>query len=166
MPLPSTMTPIATITLAASASSVTFSSIPQTYTDLVLVASPCSTGTSQPDVYMQVNGSSTSYSRTRAGGNGSTVFSTNITGETFWVLGPMEQLAGSTTNICNLMSYSNTTTFKVMLNRSADAEIATQAMIQLWSNTSAISSIYLYPEPAKGNFDTGSTFTIYGIKAA
>lgn len=166
MPLPSTMTPIATITLTASAGSVTFSSIPQTYTDLVLIANPCSTGTAQPDVYMQVNGSSTSYSRTRAGGNGSTVFSTNITGEGFWVLGPMEQAVGSTTNICNLMNYSNTTTYKVMLNRSTDAAIATQAMIQLWSNTSAISSIYLYPEPSKGSFAAGSTFTLYGIKAA
>ena len=164
--MPSTMTPIASITLTASAGSVTFSSLPQTYTDLVLVASPCSTGTAQPDVYMQVNGTSSTYSRIRIGGNGSSVFSNNITSETFWVLGPMEQTVGSTTNICNLMNYSSTNMHKTMLNRSTDAAIATQGMIQLWTSTAAITSIYLYPEPAKGSFATGSIFTIYGIKAA
>jgi len=166
MPLSSTMTPIATTTLTASAGSVTFSNIPQTYTDLVLIATPCSTGTAQPDVYMQVNGSSSSYARTRLGGNGSSVFNTNITGETYWVLGPMERTAGSTTNVCHLLGYSNTTTYKSMLNRSADSSIATQVMIQSWNNTSAITYIYLYPEPAKGSFEVGSTFTLYGIKAA
>lgn len=166
MPLPSTMTPIATITLSASAGSVTFSSIPQTYTDLVLVASPCSTGTSQPDVYMQVNGASSTYSRTRLGGNGSSAFASNITGESFWVLGPMERTAGSTTNICHLQNYSNTTTYKTMINRSTDSAIATQVMVQLWQSTAAITYIYLYPEPAKGSFEVGSTFTIYGVKAA
>jgi hypothetical protein len=166
MPASSTMTPIVNITLTASAGSVTFFSLPQTYTDLVLVASPCSTGTSQPDVYMQVNGTSSTYTRTRMGGNGSSTFTTNITGESNWVLGPMEQTVGSTTNVCHFMNYSNTTTYKSMLNKSADAAIATQAMVQLWQSTAAITSIYLYPEPAKGSFAAGSTFTLYGVKAA
>ena len=166
MPLPSTMTPIASITLSAAATGVTFSNLPQTYTDLVLVATPCSTGTAQPDVYMQVNGASSTYTRTRVGGNGSSAFSSNITGESFWVLGPMERTAGSTTNVCHLMNYSNTNINKTMLNRSTDSAIATQAMVQLWQSTAAITYIYLYPEPGKGNFEIGSTFTIYGIKAA
>jgi len=156
---------IATQTLGSAASSVTFNSITGSYTDLVLVVSAISSGTAQPDVYMQVNSSSTNYSRTRLGGNGSSTFSTNITGEGAWVIGPMESTA-STNMIVQLMNYSNSTTFKTALIRSNDSAIAVQAMVGLWRFTNAITSIYLYPEPAKGNFATGSTFSLYGIKAA
>jgi hypothetical protein len=156
---------IANRTLTGTASSVTFSNIPQGYTDLVLVVNAISTGTSQPDVYMRVNGSSTTYSRTRMGGNGSSTFASNITSETFWVLGPMENTA-ITNMVCNLMNYSSSSTFKTMLVRSNDSAIAVQAMVSLWRDTTPITSILLYPEPAKGDFATGSTFTIYGIKAA
>jgi hypothetical protein len=163
--MPSTYTPLATTTLGSSASSVTLSSISGSYTDLILVVSAISTGTAQPDVFMQVNSSSTNYSRTRLGGNGSSAFTTNITGEGAWVIGPMENTA-STNMIVQLMNYSNTTTFKTALIRSNDSAIAVQAMVGLWRFTNAINSIYLYPEPAKGDFAAGSTFTLYGVKSA
>ena len=167
MPAGNTYEAIATNTVSGSSvSSVTFSSISSAYTDLVLVVNVISTGTAQPDIYMRVNGDTgNTYSRTRVGGNGSSTFSTNITGETFWVLGPIESTA-STNMICNIMNYSNTSTFKTMLVRSNDPAIAVQAMVSLWRDTSAINSILLYPEPAKGNFAIGSTFNLYGIKAA
>jgi hypothetical protein len=164
--MPGTYEPIATTTLVASASTITFSSITSTYTDLVMVVSAISTGTAQPDVYMRVNGDTgNTYSRTRMGGNGSSTFGTNITGETFWVLGPMENTA-ITNMVCSLMNYSNTTTSKAMFVRSNDSAIAVQAMVSLWSNTNAITSILLYPEPARGDFAAGTTVTLYGIKAA
>lgn len=164
--MPVTYTPINTTTLGSSASSITFSSIPSTYTDLVLVVNAISTGTAQPDVYMRVNGDTgNTYSRTRLGGNGSSAFTTTITGETFWVLGPMENTA-ITNMVCSLMNYSNTTTNKVMIVRSNDSAIAVQLMNSLWRSTSAINSILLYPEPAKGDFAAGTTATLYGIKAA
>lgn len=164
--MPGTYEPISTNVLVSNASSVTFSSISQSYTDLVLVVRAISTGTAQPDIYMRVNGDTgNTYSRTRMGGNASSTFTTNITGETFWVLGPMESSA-ITTTICNIMNYSNTTTAKTMLVRSNDSAVAVQAMACLWSNTSAINSILLYPEPSRGDFLAGSSFTLYGIKAA
>lgn len=164
--MPGTYEPISTTTLVSNASSITFSSISQSYTDLVLVVKAISTGTAQPDIYMRVNGDTgNTYSRTRIGANGSSTFTTSITGETFWVLGPMESTA-ITNTICNIMNYSNTTTFKTMLVRSDDSAIAVQAMTSLWRSTSAISSILLYPEPAKGDFLSGTTATLYGIKAA
>lgn len=160
-----TYAPLATTTLGSAASSVTFSSISSAYTDLILVVNAISSGTAQPDVYMQVNSSSTGYSRTRMGGNGSTTFTTNITGEGAWVIGPMESTA-ITNHICSLQNYSSTSVYKTMLVRSNDSSIAVQAMACLWQNTAAISTIYLYPEPGKGNFAAGSTFTIYGIASA
>jgi hypothetical protein len=164
--MPGTYEPISTTTLVSNASTITFSNISQAYTDLVLVVRAISTGTAQPDVYMRVNSDTgNNYSRTRLGGNGSSVFGSNITGETFWVLGPMENTA-ITNTVCNIMNYSNTTTYKTMLVRSNDSAIAVQAMISLWRSTSAISSILLYPEPAKGDFASGTTATLYGIKAA
>jgi hypothetical protein len=165
MPAGATYSNIASITLGASSSSVTFSSIPSTYTDLVLVVNATSTGTAQPDVYMRVNGSSSSYSRTRLGGNGSSTFTTNITGEGAWVIGPMESTR-ITNMVVNLMNYSNTTTYKTSLIRSNDSAIAVQAMVGLWQNTAAINSILFFPEPAKGDFAAGSTFNLYGIAAA
>jgi hypothetical protein len=165
--MPSTYEPINTTTLVTSASTITFSSISSAYTDLVLVVNAISTGTAQPDIYMRVNGDTgNTYSRTRLGGNGSSAFTTNITGETFWVLGPMENSGSGTNMICNIMNYSNTSTFKTMLVRSNDSVIAVQAMVSLWRNTNAISSILLYPEPARGDFAAGTMVTLYGIKAA
>jgi hypothetical protein len=36
--------------------------------------------------------------------------------------------------------------------------------VSLWRSTAAISSVLIVPET--GSFSTGSTFTLYGIKAA
>lgn len=164
--MPSTYTPIATTTLSSDAGSVTFSSISGSYTDLILVCTPISTGTAQPDVLMQVNSDTGSnYSRTRLVGNGSSATSSRFSNQTEWVIGPMESTQ-IVNMICQIQNYSNTTTNKTMLVRSNDTSIATQAMVCLWRSTSAITSIYLFPEPAKGNFKTGSTFTLYGVKSA
>jgi hypothetical protein len=77
-------------------------------------------------------------------------------------------LAGSTTTIVlagtiNIMNYSNTNTYKTILQRS-QSEQTTQALVGLWRNTSAITSINLFM--GSGNIQSGSTFSLYGIKAA
>ena len=72
MPLPSTMTPIATNTLVSATNSITFSSIPQGYTDLILIHSNIS-GTTQ-QLRLTFNGDSGSnYSTTELYGTGSAV---------------------------------------------------------------------------------------------
>jgi hypothetical protein len=63
------------------------------------------------------------------------------------------------------MNYSNTTTYKTVLLRSNNASAITVATVGLWRSTSAINTIKIYADGA-AVFSVGSTFTLYGIKAA
>ena len=152
---------ISTQTLGSAAASVTFSSIPQTYTDLVLITS--SAGSADVDIFGRLNGDTGSnYSGTRVYGNGSVAASDRESSQTRMQLGVSR--SAQTTNILQINNYSNTTTYKTVFNRSNEAGYSTIAWVCLWRSTAAISTVLLYP--ASGNFNTGSTFTLYGIKAA
>ena len=153
-----TYTPIASITLGANVSSVTFSSIPQTYTDLVLVANLIdSNGFS----VMRFNSDSgNNYSRTWVYGNGSSALSSrgsNIAG-----LDLKAASSGSEypVDIVHLMNYSNTTTYKTCLIRQSYASNEVALYAGLWRNTSAISTITI-----SNDIRVGSTFNLYGILA-
>ena len=63
------------------------------------------------------------------------------------------------------MSYSNTSTNKSVLVRYGSASQGTMAQIGLWRNTVAITSLEITTDGGQ-TFNTGSTFTLYGIKAA
>jgi hypothetical protein len=78
-------------------------------------------------------------------------------------------IGDSSTNIGgtihNIQNYSNTTTFKTTVRRGGSTGSGMpQAEVGLWRNTSAISTILL--TAGSGNFGVGTTFTLYGIKAA
>ena len=160
-----TYEPIATQTLGASATSVTFSSIPSTYTDLVLVLVAKTTSSGQ-NLYINFNNDFTSlYSRTLMFGNGSTAGSNRNSSQTaildFYV---GLNVSGDSLHIINIMNYSNTTTNKTILWRNGRTGEATQAIVGLYRSTSAINRIDL---SCLGlNIATGSTFTLYGIAAA
>lgn len=159
-----TYEPIATNTLGSNSPSVTFSSISGTYTDLVLVFN--GSVTTPEDFQIQVNSDTgANYSRTWVTGNGSTAASSRATGDTKMRLA---QNGYATTGISNVivhfMNYSNSTTFKTVLSRANNSATGTDGIVNLWRSTSAITSIYVYVP--SGNFATGSTFTLYGIKAA
>jgi hypothetical protein len=69
-------------------------------------------------------------------------------------------------SIYNFMDYSNTTTYKTVLGRSNVIDFRIAAIVGLWRSTSAINTISLRSDNASYNFTTGSTFTLWGIKAA
>lgn len=157
-----TYEPIATTTVSGtSTSTVTFNSF-SGYTDLRLVMV-----SQNADAYclMRLNSDSSSlYSRTTLQGNGSTASSGRSSNETAWYpsVGDATRIANG---IIDIMNYSNSTTYKTALTRinlSFDAVI-TQAW--LYRSTSAITSISL-TVPGANNWVAGSTFTLYGIKAA
>ncbi len=159
----STYEPIATNTLGSGQSSITFSSIPSTYTDLVLVAAIKGTST----IYRQltVNGDNGSnYSITELIGDGSTASSSRQSSAT--AMGMMEATNsssdGTAVSIFNFMNYANTTTYKTVITRS-NKHNRTGAIVGLWRSTSAINSITL--SAFSNTYATGSTFTLYGIKA-
>lgn len=164
-----TYTPIATTTLTTSAANVTFSSIPGTYTDLVLVGNMLggTGGTSDFTVLMQVNSDTGSnYSTTRLIGDGSSATSIRNSNQTYARINTSGYLSTTVpqTNIIHFQNYSNTTTFKTVLSRSSQADNVALAGVNLWRSTAAISTIYIYLD--SGTFGFGSTFTLYGITAA
>jgi len=169
----STYTPIATQTLSSAAASVTFSGIPQTYTDLVLVCNARSARTADNfnTITVQVNGLTTSiYSYTTLSGDGSAVQSTRESNQTSISPVRLSTSASSFTSldasIIHFMNYSNTTTNKTVLGRGSSMgefyEVITTA--NLIRTTNAITSITLSTALA-GDFVSGSSFTLYGIGA-
>lgn len=170
--MPKTYTPIATQTLTSSAASITFSSVPATYTDLVLICNPVLTNNTP--LYMRPNSSTSSvYSTTWLLGNGTTASSGRYNQSALGGAGILVDNYGGTTGFPSdfsgmvkyeIMNYSNTTTNKTILIRAGTSANWTVASANLFATTSAISSLYLYP--FAGNFSPGSTFTLYGILKA
>ena len=160
----STLTPISTQTLSANTASITFSGIPQTYTDLVLVMNGGMNTTTGFALSVELNGdSSNSYSATHIFGNGSSASSGRYTNNPAMYLGApaLNNLNGNF--ILQFENYSNVTTNKTVLARTNAAANSVWASVGLWRNTAAITSIRLYPETA--SWLSGSTFTLYGIGA-
>ena len=162
----STYTPIATTT-ASAASSYTFSSIPSTYTDLILVvtAKNSNAGTSANNWRFQFNGDTGSnYSDTFLTGNGSSASSSRDSSQAEIYWGASNQASNSdSVSIAHIMNYANTTTYKTMIARGNSAEAFTCASVGLWRSTAAINSIKIY---SGGASTFTGTLTLYGIAAA
>ena len=166
---------ITSTTLGSSAASFTFSSIPSTYTNLVLkISARSSLSSSNTDIWMQVNGSSASnYTDTALVGDSSTATSYRETATSQWTIANMPG-ATATSNTFNnaeiyIPNYALTnkkplSSFSVTENNSAVAGNSyIYDIAALWGLTSAITSITL-SMGASGNFVSGSTFTLYGLK--
>jgi hypothetical protein len=162
---------IASTTLSTTASTITFTSISQSFTDLILVITAKSTSGAF-DIRCRVgNGTidtGSSYSYTYLSGDGSSALSGRASSQTFTFV----DIYGSVTTdfnhngIYHFMNYSNTTTNKTILSRSNRAASGTDAIVGLWRSTSAIDRIELaLGSSATGTFDTGTIASLYGIKA-
>ena len=163
-----TYEPIATTTISGnSTASFTFSSIPATYTDLVLIANWTQyTGTLR-ELAIQLNGDTgTNYSITEVYGNGTSALSYRRSNYAYLDIAiQTPSVTSLNTNVVNFMNYANTTTYKTVLSRHSAAGAEAEALVGLWRSTAAINSIKLVFEGAV-NFGDGSTFTLYGILAA
>lgn len=163
-----TYTPIATTTLGSNTASVTFSSISGSYTDLVFVCSADFVGTGDT-FYMQFNGTGgTAYSSTYLTGDGTTATSTRrtSTNAVYDKGNPGTNTSNFNVYIFNIMNYSNTSTYKTILGRYNQANAQVVGAVSLWTNTSAINQVFIGATGGGNLFRAGSTFTLYGIKAA
>jgi len=161
---------IATHTLGSAAASYTFTSIPQTYTDLVMIVQATQTAGPHQGKIGVGNGSidtGSNYSQTFIYGNGTSATSQRLSNQTYWIADYLAAPGVSgeyNVAIYHFMNYSNTTTNKTMINRAGKASNGTDALVSLWRSTSAINQI-LYGVTSS-TLAAGTIITLYGIKSA
>jgi hypothetical protein len=161
--MPNTYTELDTKSLS-SISSITFTSIPQTYTDLVLVIKGVSAA-NQPANFRVGNGSvdtGSNYSRTGLSGNGSSATSYRGSSEVYFYTDNASDANGGAVSTTYFMNYSNTTTNKTFLNRNGATSNNVRAIVGLWRSTVAINTI----SADFGATLTGGTASLYGIANA
>lgn len=171
--MPNTYTLISSNVLASSAASVTFSSIPSTYTDLVLrVSARDNAAAVTTTLFLVAYNTDTTFtgnSFTRLYAAGASVYSDNGTAS-----GNISYMAGANATANTFGSseiyipayagaqYKPISNFSVAeTNDATTARVA--AFAALWSNTAAITTLTITPFSG-GNFASTSSFYLYGIK--
>ena len=157
---------IATNTLGSANVNIDFTSITSTYTDLriVLVGSITSSG----NAWMQFNGDTgANYSFTRIVGDGSTATSNRGTGYSRFQLSTSSVPAATPQLFTvDIFSYAGSTNKTILVESSQDLNGSGNVTrwVELWRNTSAITSIKLIA--LSDTFTAGTTATLYGILKA
>lgn len=160
-----TYTLINQITLAAASSSITFSSIPQNYRDLIVVCNWQNSGNSSATRIQLNDDAGANYFGVWMSGNGSTGGSSSESSQT------SSRAAGATVGPANTFSNVMTVQFmdanaidkhKTYLVRYGSANTETQATASRWANTGRISSIRVFDILGQ-TYSVGSTFSLYGI---
>jgi hypothetical protein len=158
MPI-ATYSPLANITLSGSASSITFSSIPSGYRDLIIVCDGTA-GTTSGNLSINVsfNGDTTSnnYPSLRMAANGVATASSSETP----FIGTMGNLQSNL--IIQIFDYSASDKHKPVLSRqNSTGNNLVSAYALRWTNLSAISSLTLGVQSTQ--FNAGTTAALYGI---
>lgn len=151
------------IELSSSASSVTFSNIPQGYGDLVVIHNNFGTANNDANSNFIFNDdTSSSYDRLYAffESSNSTPVSGYGTGTNMAVFG-----LRTTVGLCtaHIMDYSATDKHKTVLTRTNTGNHLVWMSSGRWTKTEAINSIKL--SAYLGNFAVGSVISLYGVYA-
>lgn len=161
-----TYTQIASTTLGTAAASVTFSSIPATYTDLVVICSVQTATGGDDSVGFQFNGDTTgNYSFSYMNADGSSASSGRAGTQGSMQFGLVNS-SNWGVSIGHIQNYANTNTKKTVLGRGNMSSLI-RAYVGLWKATpAAINSVTVLSTPNVYNFIVGSQFSLYGITAA
>ena len=162
-----TMTLISSQTVGAGGvASVTFSSIPGTYTDLIVkISARSDVSNLNVGTTLSFNGSSTGFTNKYLQFNGSTVGSasgTNLIGQTDGATATASTFENTEIYITNYAgaNYKSMSIDNITENNASG--VSSNFTAQLWSNTAAITSLTL--APLTNNFVQYSSFYLYGIK--
>jgi len=156
---------IETKTLLSAAASIEFTSIPQTFTDLVVLASLRSTGS--PFLSLRFNGSASNLTSRHLRGETPSVSSISRTDDFIGVISPNTDTANTfSSHSIYIPNYAGSTnkSFSIDLVTENNATDAKQTLIAgLWSDSSAITSLRLAIFEGSDNLAIGSTISLYGI---
>lgn len=152
------LTLISETVLSSPASSVSFTSIPGTYKDLVLeFVGSLSSG--PYDSYMVLNSDTGSnYGRTWLGGDGTSASSGRNTN--FTSIPAFYMSTSLSSGQAHVMSYANTSIYKSVLIRNSSSNITSGAVVGCWRSTAAITSLSIGQAQ---NFTSGSIFRLWGV---
>ena len=161
------MTHIETIELGSSQASITFSSIPQDYTDLLVVGATRSDRSAvDDDCLLSFNSNTSNFSVVRLFGTGSG--SASITTPARFA-GYVNGNSATSNTFSSQKIYISNYTSSSAKSYSVDSVTENNAgesyqdiSAGLWNDTSNITSVSFTPEQGT-NFLTGSTFSLYGI---
>ena len=154
----STYVALATTTLSGGETEVTFSSIPATYRDLVLVIAGSSSTASGLEA--KINGSTADMSTVYMYGTGSgSGVSGSATGVA--VIGQIDSSGGVSTT--HFLDYSATDKHKTFLTRGNRAAGIVIAYANRWAQTAAINSVAMTMQA--GSLNSGTVISLYGIEA-
>ena len=166
---------IATTTVGSGgASSIDFQSIPNTYTDLLLVMSGRTALNDVRDVIKMTfnNNTSSNYTRREIEANGASAASYSETTTSGFQYIYVPSATGTTSTFGNCLVYipnytsSNNKSFSVdNVEERNNATAYACLMAGLWSNTAVIDRITLTSQNSS-NFVQYSTATLYGIKSS
>lgn len=167
--MPRTYEPIASQTLGSATGVVSFTSIPGTYTDLVMVCRGLGSGSTLNGFCIRINDDTSNYSYTLIAGDGSTTSSnrgSSTANIAFAWNGTHDGTRGAIV-VAQFLNYANTNVYKTSLGAIA-ADTLVGRGVGLWRSTSAITKLSFalgggFPDI---NFASGATFSLYGIKAA
>lgn len=169
-----TYTLIEAKTLTTTTASITFSTIPATYTDLKIVMSVrVDQATAAGSLAITFNSSSTGYYYKSVFGNGATVANDQASNYSKAYCGDYTGTTATSNTFSNIEiyipNYTNATTYKSFSCDSVSENNATTARANIiagsWQDTAAsITSLTIAPFSGTGSFESGSTFYLYGIK--
>jgi len=158
----SAYTALANLTLSSTATTITFTSISQSYRDLILVINATSGNASSHQPSVRINGGTNSYNYVTMFGNGSTTGSASSAGNSqISLTGNQSALRayGPLVIVAQFNDYSATNKFKTSLSRASGVTSQVIATLGSNENTAAISSLTVM----NATFAAGSTFALYGI---
>lgn len=163
------LTQISQQVLSTTASTVTFSSIPGTYSNLRIEVMGRVSGVTTSDIYMQVNGDTAAhYSRQYNFSNGTSVSGAGQTAATQVAMMSMPGTGATSANSpviasIRLNNYALTTYNKtaVSLTGSNITSLNVTSIFWEWASTASITSVTFGPI-AGGTFTAGTVFTLYG----